>query len=138
MATKSKPRQRTITVDVKPGQTPPYVLTGDLTFDNDHHPGFFVYFKIRDDGGGYRFPNNKDLALAAKAGGSGCPAQGTTWPELVPRKVKDQNQTLRVRNFNTVPTKFSFTLFVTKSPSSPTGPFLPLDPVGTNNNGSYS
>jgi transposase InsO family protein len=133
-----RPRQRTIYIDVKPGQVPPYNMTGDMTFENKKRPGFFINFKIVDDGGGYVFPTDQKKAFAAKAGKSGCPQQGVTWSELEPRKVKDQNKTLRVRNYNKESSSFRFTLFVTKTPNAANPQFLALDPGGDNMNGQYS
>ena len=132
-----QPRERTITIDVKPDQDPPYVMTGSMTFENNHRPGFFINFKIRDDGGGYLFPTDENKAFASQAGNGGCPPQGATWAELEPRQVKDQNKTLRVRNFNKQPSKFRFTLFVTKTPNATNPQFLALDPGGENMNGQY-
>ena len=134
---RGKPRERTISIDVKPDQDPPYVIRGSMVFENEKRPGFFINFKIVDDGGGYRFPTDKTKAFAAKAGNSGCPVQGAVWPEMEPRKVKDGNKTLRVRNFNKDPSKFRFTLFVTKTPNAANPIFLPLDPGGDNMNGQY-
>lgn len=134
---RGRPRERTISIDVKPGQNPPYVMTGNMVFENEKRPGFFINFKIVDDGGGHRFPTDEKKAFAAQQGDSGCPAQGAVWSEMEPRKVKDGNRTLRVRNFNKQWSKFRFTLFVTKTPNAANPIFLPLDPGGDNMNGQY-
>ena len=70
----------------------------------------------------------REIAAAPRKGRPG---------RMVPRKVKDSNKTLRVRNFNKQVSKFRFTLFVTKTPNAPNPQFLPLDPGGDNMNGQY-
>jgi hypothetical protein len=139
------PKEEDVKVFVYPGQQPPYVFeskllkAGVLTFKNENHPGFIINFNLMNaDETNYYFPDNASNALAAaKLGkpGSDCPPQGTKWPEFKPVEVKNNNTTLVVHNENTDSADFGFTLFVTQEPHKPRPKYLPLDPIGSNQNG---
>jgi hypothetical protein len=136
-----------VKVFVFPGQEPPYTLeakksilkAGILTFKNENHPGFVISFNLENaDDTGYYFPDDANKALAAAKivnNTNVCPVQGQKWPEFTPFQVKNSNKTLVVNNFNNDSADFAFTLFVTQKPHDSNPQFLPLDPVGSNQNG---
>ena len=110
----------------------------NLVFHNRCHPGFYVYFHLIDETGlGYRFPlqSNKDDAIWSQMG-SACPT-GPVYEVFDNNKtsVKDQGETLKTFNPNEDPVVgvFQYTLNVSKDGKAP---YLPLDPGGTNMNGS--
>ena len=141
-----------VRVVLTPSQNPkwhlesPLLQDNKLTFKNNGHPGFNVLFKIEDpESSGYQFPNDKDMALAATpliGPGTDCPDQGVSWNQFKPKEVINdgvRNTTLRVHNPN-APGKecdFGYTLFMTLQPDGP-GPYWPLDPIGSNQNGPVS
>jgi hypothetical protein len=139
-----QPKNETVKVILEPGKTPPFHLQspllqgGRLVFENDHHPGFDVFFTIDDpDNSGYLFPKNEKKALSAKEykePSDGCPGQGETWSQFSPVVVSADFKTLQVRNLNTIKTPFGFSLFVTKTPETG-GDYWQLDPIGDNKNG---
>jgi len=138
-------KQETVTVVLEPDQSPNFHLESNLikgnklTFKNNHFPGFTVDFTIDDPtGSGYLFPSDPKLALGAKKlqnQNDRCPAQGDSWQQFEPTSVSADGKTLTVRNLNEFKTEFGFTLFVTRSPNPPHGPYLALDPIGDNQNG---
>lgn len=141
------PNKSTINVYVYPGGDPNYqletkLLKGDeLVFNNNGRPGFDISFVLANaDQTGYYFPDDASKALAAQKGiiGDGCPTQGMVWDEFTPTGVSADNLTLYVNNKNTKSTDFAFTLFVTEKPHDPKPHFLPLDPIGSNQNGPTS
>ena len=116
---------------------------GNIIFNNAGRPGFKLKFRLYDNtnggnGSGYAFPqgaNNQD-ALWSKVEAVGCPASGV-W-EVFPQNsivVTDNGATLMVLNPNPSPPQgtFRYTLNVIKPGATA---YLPLDPGGTNNNGS--
>jgi hypothetical protein len=134
-----------VTVVLEPDNKPNFhlkshLLKGDkLVFKNDHFPGFTVDFTIEDPtNSGYLFPSDPKMALGARKltnSSDACPAQGDSWKQFEPESVSTDFKTLTVRNLNEFATEFGFTLFVTQSPNPPHGPYLPLDPIGENQNG---
>lgn len=134
-----------VTVVLEPDSNPPFhfeshlLKGGKLTFKNDHFPGFIVDFTISDPTkSGYLFPNDPKKALGARKlnnSNDACPAQGDPWDQFEPQSVSPDFKTLTVRNLNDFSTEFGFTLFVTQSPNPPRGPYLALDPIGSNQNG---
>ena len=118
----------------------PVDQNGNIVFYNNGRPGFTVNFRLYDDtNSGYVFPNppappNKIMKWAMwSTQGQGCPPQGSgQWPEFTSVNVKDQGQTLVVRNTNTTQTNFGYTLRVTNDGGAT---FVDLDPGGTNENG---
>lgn len=112
----------------------------NLIFYNRHHPGFIVNFHLIDEtNSGYRFP----LASNAEDGiwsqmGDQCPtSDNPVWDVFTFEsiKVSDQGMTLSAYNPNVAPVlgDFRYTLNVSQGG---TAPYLPLDPGGTNQNGS--
>jgi hypothetical protein len=138
------PMKVTVTIVLQPAKSPPFqmkssLLQGkDLTFANNKFPGFSVNFVLEDPvNSGYLFPSDPKNAFAAKMTddpNNSCPQQGEAWSELVPESVSNDFKTLTVRNYNSYPANFGFSLFVTKNPTG-TGPYLMLDPIGSNHNG---
>lgn len=148
-----------IDVDVKvtvlPGATPNYQFdspiwqNNQLVFQNNGHNGFYVSFKIQPPKNPgdpqYYFPSdaNKDLAVSAAPlvnPTDGCPPQNAAaWNQFRPDKVTDSNKTLIVHNPNAPgkQTLFGFTLFVTTNADG-SGPYLALDPIGSNQDGPVS
>jgi hypothetical protein len=112
---------------------------GDLVFSNRRRPGFVVKFHLHDmTGEGYLFPETKDEeeALWSRAG-AGCPPTnyGKQWDEFFVQRITDSRQTLVVRNLNKTPTKFGYTLRVTKDDGKT---YRDLDPGGDNQNGNWN
>jgi hypothetical protein len=114
---------------------------GNIVFSNNGRPGFTINFRLYDGtGGGYVFPNppappNKEMQWAMwSTQGQGCPPQGSgQWSEFTSQNVKDQGETLVVRNTNSSQTQFGYTLRVTNDGGQT---FVDLDPGGSNQNGS--
>lgn len=106
-------------------------------FSNCYHPGFHVFFHIKDPHGlGYRFPPNSDKrdAIWSVVGDGACP-HSEAWEIFEPLNVSSDRLTLKTKNPNSAEQKFGFTLNVTKTGGPP---YEELDPGGTNHNGSYS
>jgi hypothetical protein len=112
-------------------------------FNNAGRPGFKVKFRLYDNtnggnGSGYAFPQgtNKQDGIWSIVGSSGCPSSGI-WQVFDQNSlaVTDNGATLVALNPNPSPAQgdFRYTLNVTKTGGPP---YLPLDPGGTNNNGS--
>jgi hypothetical protein len=143
----ANPKPVEVKVFVYPGQEKPYVLeaansilkAGVLTFKNNNHPGFRVSFTLANaEKTGYYFPDDAQQALAVAEITSqtdNCPTQGQKWPEFTPFEVNNDNKTLVVINTNMKHAEFAFTLFVTLKPHDANPHFLPLDPIGSNQNG---
>jgi hypothetical protein len=123
---------------------PDIIVGGKLSFTNNHHPGFWVYFHLEDpDKTGYRFPDDPDDALwvqKVSKPGDECPKTPSTWGGFEPKKVMsgngagDVNTILQVRNRNTkdLMGDFGYTLRVVRNGSD----WWPIDPGGVNHNGS--
>lgn len=137
----------------RPGSNPPFRLTSndvvvgpdnEITFANDKHPGFWIFFHLDNSNNpGYFFPNNPLAAMWSKTEDDAgrCPDAWQHWEQFFPKavhKVKGVNTKLVVRNINGYETKFGYTLRVTKTPNDDDGDFLDLDPGGTNTNGPSS
>lgn len=117
----------------------------NIVFNNNGRPGFNINFRFYDNtnggnGSGYVFPNpptppNKEMQWAMwSSAGQGCPTPGCgQWSEFTSVSVKDQGKTLVVRNTNSSPTFFGYTLRVTNDGGAN---FVDLDPGGSNQNGS--
>ena len=143
----------TITVKYLPGQTPNYSFSstlptgngGELIFKNDNFPGFELSYTLDPESfGNLVFPNDPNQALASAVienGANECPTSGI-WDGFKPVPNKSTNQTLVVRNPNgKLPPGqdqilFGYTLFVTADPNGDPANFIPLDPIGSNQNGS--
>ena len=102
-----------------------------IRFDNNHHPGIMVYFKIKDTGRtGLLFPPAPCHALSVNPGTSN-PPQGQQWDGFVPLSVENEQRKLLVYCRNgSPPTQFKFTLHFT----GPDGP-KDWDPIGDGLNG---
>lgn len=147
----SKPHEETITVYYQPTEIPPFRFdttlrrgqSGELVFQNDGHPGFWLYYKLDPVSfGDLVFPNDEQQALCSAVivnDGDECPRSGI-WQQFYPHKVQDSNRTLVVRNINgKLPhgkseVRFGYTLYVTENPNGD-GDFVELDPIGSNQNG---
>ena len=111
---------------------------GELIFDNDHHPGFQVWFYLNDRNGlGYTFPPNskKHQAVWSELGNGACPKPpGKSDVFHVERVIEPDRRTLVVLNPNPSPAQgpFGYTLRVTKDGGAT---YLDLDPGGLNQNG---
>jgi hypothetical protein len=144
-----EPMDVQVNVVLTPSREPKWHLeslllqAGKLTFKNQGHPGFNVFFIIQDpEGSGYQFPDDEDMALAATplaAPGTDCPRQGVSWNQFKPQQViknAGRNTTLKVHNPNAQGQEcdFGYTLFVTLQPDG-SGSYWELDPIGSNQNG---
>jgi hypothetical protein len=120
------------------GNSLPTGPQGELIFENDHHPGFHVWFYLKDPNGlGYKFPPNakKDQAIWSELGSQVCPkAPGKAEVFHAERVVEPDRMTLVVLNPNPSPAQgpFGYTLRVTKDGGTN---YLDLDPGGLNQNG---
>jgi hypothetical protein len=122
---------------------------GNLTFNNDHHDGFWIYFHIDDPNGmGYLFPGTlADAMYSAQLVNPGdkCPTSGT-WGGFEPKKLEDEVpktgrfKTLKVRDPNSKKYvgQFGYTLCVVKTLPDGSDDWWQLDPVGDNANGPTS
>jgi hypothetical protein len=145
----AKPKKAKVEVELKKSASPPgftwkiesdYKKGDKLEFNNNKHPGFDVQFDLDNDGTGYLFPDDPDLAIAAKPFTGDpkpppCPDQGETWDQFIPVSVEEDNTRLCVYNLNKTKTKFAYTLFLTKEPHAENPKCEPLDPIGSNQNG---
>nr|NUR37855.1 hypothetical protein [Sphingomonas sp.] len=111
-----------------------------LVFYNRKHPGFDVTFHLIDETGlGYRFPqsSHREDAIWSQLGTS-CPANAI-WEVFEKHSIQigPQGETVSAHNPNegTPVGAFQYTLNVSRTGNPP---YLPLDPGGTNNNGSTS
>lgn len=116
----------------------PKDANGDLLFENDHHPGFKVEFKLEDVNNlGYLWPlpQNKEEAVWSKLGAQ-CPL-AAAHDVFRPINIKPDRKTLVVDNPNVAPAlgAFQYNLRVTKTGAAP---YLDLDPGGLNQNGPIS
>jgi hypothetical protein len=110
---------------------------GEITFKNDRHPGFNVYFDLVNPPEGYVFPPNKKKKDAVwSALGTDCP-EDEIWDVLKPLRTENNQKTLVVYNANVAPMLgvFQYTLRVTKDEGAN---YVPLDPGGDNMNGPIS
>ena len=116
---------------------------GNIIFNNNGRPGFKIKFRLYDNtnngnGSGYAFPQggNKSDAVWSQLGATGCPSSGI-WDVFDQSSItiQDGGATLVVHNPNPSPAQgqFRYTLNVTTTGGPP---YLPLDPGGTNMNGS--
>jgi hypothetical protein len=106
-----------------------------LYFTNCGNDGFYVHYDLQ--GGAYRFPDStinnwKKEALYSHAQ-SACPTAQGQWGQFETKDVLNGGQTLVVWNKNNSKQDFAYTLRVTNDNGAS---YLPLDPGGTNNNGS--
>lgn len=146
--TPNPPKEATIDVILQPGSKPPFrfeskdITIGPdnhITFDNDNHDGFILHYRIKGPNHGYRFPDSsipKNLKEALYvARGTTCPTEECRWGQFEATDVDADGTTLTVRNRNQKAEKgdFAYTLRVTNDSGAS---YLPLDPGGTNNNGS--
>ena len=111
---------------------------GNLVFNNRRRPGFIVKFHLHDETGEeYQFPktSHEHEALWSRIG-EGCPPNnyGKQWEEFEALRITNNRQTLVVRNLNKTPTKFGYTLRVTKDDGKT---YRDLDPGGDNLNGNW-
>ena len=114
-----------------------------LYFKNFGYPGFHVHYDLKEHPE-YLFPEpslfppnppNQHLRQALFAQGqSGCPSTMSNWGQFDALDVKNAGRTLVVWNKNQTPQDFGYTLRVTKDRGAT---YLPLDPCGVNQNGSY-
>jgi hypothetical protein len=112
-----------------------------LYFENCGHPGLYVYYDIQP-GTNYVFPDQnltprwKNEVLWATQQPS-CPMAEPNAPLTIfqPSDVQNSGTTLVVRNTNPKKEDFWYTLRVTNDRGAN---YLPLDPGGTNDNGSTS
>jgi len=114
--------------------------SSNLVFYNRYHPGFDVTFHLVDETGlGYRFPQppNRQDGIWSQLG-TGCPSS-EVWDIFEKHRITvgPQGGTLTAHNPNVEPAvgEFRYTLNVSRTGNPP---YLPLDPGGTNNNGSTS
>jgi hypothetical protein len=116
--------------------------SNQLIFYNRRHPGFDVNFHLIDETGfGYRFPQpaHREDGIWSQLGTT-CPTSAApVWDVFVRDSidVRDRGLTVRAHNPNEAPAvgEFRYTLNVSRDGEPP---YLPLDPGGTNNNGSTS
>lgn len=124
------------TIEPSPPGSLPTGPNGELIFENDGHPGFFIHFNLIDKSGlGYKFPPQKKIrsAVWSELGVDRCPQDGKM-EVFDPRNVEKNGMTLIVHNPNAGKAvgKFYYMLRVTNDGGSS---YLPLDPGGTNKNG---
>jgi len=146
---KNGPNEVNVNVTVLPGQTPNYSfvspiwVNNQLVLQNDGNDGFLISFILQPSTPQYYFPpdSQKDLAVTAQAmtnPNQSCPGNQNAkpWPLFKAKSVSGDNKTLVVRDPNPQgqETAFSFTLWVTTNADG-SGPYLPLDPIGDNQNG---
>ena len=110
----------------------------ELTFTNDHHPGFNITFNLQPPTHSYLFPKPQDATdgVWSKFGNSECPQSQAREVFTEPR-VSSSRESLTVHNRNRQDDTglFGYTLRVTRDGG---GTYLPLDPVGDNQNGPRS
>lgn len=149
------PNDVNVNVTVLPGQTPNYSfsspiwINNQLVMQNDGKNGFYISFVLQPPPPGgvqYYFPpdSQKDLAVTALPmtnPNDACPstqngAGSKPWANFKAKSVSSDNKTLVVHDPNPQgqETTFGFTLWVTTN-SDGSGPYLPLDPIGDNQNG---
>lgn len=108
-----------------------------LTFTNDHHPGFKLNFIISDpDNTGYLWPDDKKDALWSKKipdGSNECLTTEHHWSGFKATDVSPDFKTLTVSNPNWKKQRFTFTLRFTLDPKN--GPCIDWDPIGDDQNG---
>ncbi len=116
------------------------LANGDLlTFKNNNHPGFIVYFTIQDpQKTEYLFPSDIKKAMWVKKltgapGEDKCAKQSEYWDGFVATGVSSDFKTLTVSNPNKDIEDFVFTLRFTKNPQS--GNCIDWDPGGSDQNG---
>lgn len=81
-----------------------------IEFLNDDHPGFFVYFKIKDvNKTGLRFRLKPKDALWVALGNQ-CPPDGAQWPGFIPLSVENEGRKLIVYCRNEDEEEFRFAL----------------------------
>lgn len=113
-----------------------------LVFYNRNHPGFDVNFHLIDETGlGYRFPlpSHREDGIWSQLG-TDCPTGAKpVWDVFEKHSIviSDQGLTLSAHNPNegSAVGEFRYALNVSLNGNPP---YLPLDPGGTNNNGSTS
>jgi hypothetical protein len=111
-----------------------------LIFWNNGHPGFNITFNLHDETNlGYKFvgaPNEED-SIWSQLGGTGCPGAPGAWEVFDKTSITITNAGMVMKAFNQNPSPaqgdFRYTINVTKDGGTT---YLPLDPGGTNNNGS--
>jgi len=104
-----------------------------ITFKNDHQPGFVITFHLEEPRHGYRFPEDHKAALSS-VDEARCPGvDDGQWGQFKSKAVNNLGEDLVVRNLNERQRKFGYTLFVTDDDGKT---FWPLDPIGNNENGS--
>ena len=113
---------------------------GELIFNNDHHPGFHVWFHLKDPNSlGYLFPKNskKHEAVWSELGNGACPQAAKSEVFDALRVLEPERDVLVVLNPNPSPPQgsFGYTLRVTKDDGAS---YLALDPGGLNQNGPQS
>jgi hypothetical protein len=106
----------------------------EITFDNDGQPGFVITFHLEEPRYGYRFPEDLKAALWS-IDEPECPTEEHRWGQFKAKAVNNNGIDLVVRNLNEKKRTFGYALLVTDDGGQT---FWPLDPVGTNNNGSTS
>lgn len=107
---------------------------GEMTFKNDHRPGFNIYFDLVNPPEGYTFPPNKKKTDAVwSALGGDCPEE-EIWEVFQPLRTENNQKTLVVYNANVAPAlgPFMYTLRVTNDDGAH---YVNLDPGGDNMNG---
>lgn len=78
-----------------------------ITFENEDHPGFLIYFKIKDvNRTGLRFRPDPEDALWVQLGG----APPAPWTGFVPLSVENEGKKLIVYCRNEEDGQFKFTL----------------------------
>ena len=109
---------------------------GELYFKNCGHPGFDVYFHLKDPKNlGYRFPLDEDAAVSSQVGRGVCPTEASVHQVFKPKAVTNGQKTLCVKNANKKQEEFGYTLWVSKDGNPP---YKDLDPGGFNQNGPES
>lgn len=112
----------------------------ELTFRNDHHPGFIVDFVIHDpQNTGYLFPADKDEAMWCKrldGTSDDCVTSRQHWNGFEATAVSSDFRTLTVSNPNENVERFAFTLRFTKEPQG--SDCIDWDPIGNGMNGPRS
>lgn len=139
------PKEVHVDVILKLGSTPPFEFRtedlpmrpkNELIFENCNHPGFLVHFDLMPPTNGYAFPDasiahHLDEALYSVPRPV-CPTSRGQWPQFTAEEVKNNGNTLVVRNHNRSKVKFGYTLRVTNDSGAT---YLDLDPPGDNTNG---
>ena len=134
-----RPWTRTLYVEITATADPchpDFKLRGSKTFNNNHRPGYVLYFDIDDsDGTGCVFDSSDPLRVDGTSNPPVCPPATNDWEEFFAVDVINKGTTLMVRNKNINKKEFSF-MFRFRRPGCPN--VITFDPIGNNENGSQN